>query len=105
MSELEAKIMRHNVFYIHTIEREIVKHRVVFHFLKDPQSAKPEVIRILTFTNISDFSEQWYETEDKNHIESLIGITERPEGAGVRYHILLEQSEIIFYTETEPQVD
>jgi hypothetical protein len=97
--------MKGNVFYIRTLERDLLNHRLVFHFLGDVRRHPDKIVRVLTFTHIRDFHEQWLEEEDKDLIASLIGITEQPEGVGTRYFVTVEQFEFSFYTETEPQLE
>ena len=97
--ELEEKVMKNNVFYFHIVENENSCLKVKF--LGDPE--KPDIVRILTFSNIQDYREEWYD-KDETCIEMLIGLHEEPKEKGVDYMFHTDQREIFFYTETEPQI-
>jgi hypothetical protein len=98
--KLEDRVMRGNVFYIHSVQNE--DSRIIFKFLGDPNL--PDIVRMLTFSNIKDYRDEWYDRDDEC-TEMLMGIHESQQGEGVNYMLHTGQREIFFYTETEPKVE
>jgi hypothetical protein len=97
---LENKVMRGNVFYFHSVQKET--SFLVIKFLGNPNS--PTVVRTLTFLGIQNYKQIWYEPDEES-IEMLIGLHEDPKEPGVNYMLHTDQREIWFYTEAEPLVE
>ena len=99
---LHDKVTKSGCFYIDSIERDIEHGRIAFNFLGNPDL--PEIVRVLKFRSVHDFSEQWETEVTKDLIQSIIGIEEYPGPAGVRYEIVLDEVVIGFTSGDEPVV-
>lgn len=99
---LEEKVTKGFVVYIHSIVYDDVDKNLVINFIKDP-ATDLSVIRTLTFSEIENFSEEIDDEDfDEDCLDSLIGLQEYPLGNGVRYVIRTEQREMIFATSIKP---
>jgi hypothetical protein len=93
---LEDNVMRGNIFYFHSLQKEA--SFLVIKFLGDPNS--PTVVRTLTFPGIQNYKQIWYEPDEES-IEMLIGLHEDQKEPGVNYILHTDQREMWFYTEAE----
>ncbi len=99
---LYNRVAHGNVFYIHSIERDIEQGRLRFHFLGDPE--KPDIVRTLTFTGVREFSEQREEDFIEDMWQSVIGLNERLQSGEVEYEIILDEVVMNFATSEQPEV-
>jgi hypothetical protein len=102
--ELERRALAGNAFYVDSIERDIQHGRLVFHLTVQPDPYIG-VIRSLIFTGVQNFEEYWDEDVDPECMESIMGLHQQRHEKGFRYIIRLEQSEMHFYSETEPRLE
>ncbi|HCF27836.1 MAG TPA: hypothetical protein DEV81_11705 [Cyanobacteria bacterium UBA11049] len=101
---LEQRVTKGFIVYIHSIDYDAVNKNLVIQLLKSPEY-QPQIARILTFYNIQNFSEELDKEDfDEDCLDSLIGLQEYPQKTGVQYLIRTEQREIVFFTEVEPHV-
>jgi len=98
---LYHRVAHGNTFYIADIVRDTERGRLTLNFLGDPD--QPEVVRVLTFTGVRDFSEQWEEDRIESLIQSLIGLVESPQSDGIHYEIILDEVVMTFTTREQPQ--
>ncbi len=101
-SDLEHRALDGGAFYIGRLERDLSNERLSFALIADPVS--PVVVRTLTFFGVQDFREEWDEEEDPDLMEQVIGLHQSAKGRGFQFHIRLDQSEMSFYSEAEPQI-
>lgn len=97
--KIEDQVMRGGVWYIESLQRN--ESSIIIRLLGDPN--EPEVVRILSFSHVQQYSEEWYD-RDTECIEMLIGLHEKRESQGTNYILHTDQREMFFYTETEPEV-
>jgi hypothetical protein len=104
---LEEMVTRGRISYISRIVHDLAQRRVTINFLKDPE--ENQINRILTFSDVEDFSEEEFEDEDVKNgievIESLIGLDEYTENETVRNVVRTELREMIFSTREKPQIE
>jgi hypothetical protein len=103
--KLEEQITRGVVTYISSIEYDSAERRLTIKFLRDPEESV--IDRILTFSNVKDFSDElnWDEGEDEDCLDSLIGLDEYPEDEGTCYVVHTDKREMVFYTNENPQIE
>ena len=99
---LEQRALASGAFYVDKIERDLDNGQLSFALVADPEQCV--VVRYLVFTAVREFKELWDEEEDPDLMEQIIGLHEDPEEVGIRYIIRLDQSEMYFYSDTEPQL-
>ena len=102
INALECRVQAGNAFYADPIECDLINKRLCFGIIGDPET--PTVIRTLIFTNVQNFREIWHEEQDPDLLQQILFLNQYPQGAGFRYTILLDQSEMDFYSETEPEL-
>jgi hypothetical protein len=107
---LEKSVTDGGFFYIRSISHDSAVRKLVIEFIKAPEVSSLAK-RILTFTDIKDFSEElnWDEAEevdaDDGVINSLIGLDEYPDEEMVGYVVHTEVREMIFRTKEKPQIE
>jgi hypothetical protein len=102
---LEETITQGRVSYIESIEHDPVERRLVIRFVNDPE--EQVVDRILTFSEVSDFSNElnWDDDDEEDCLDSLLGVREYPKPEGIRYQVNTEQREMLFLTSIAPRIE
>lgn len=101
---LEQRVTKGFIVYIHSIDYDVVNKHLVIKLLKNPEHQQ-QIVRILTFYNIQNFSEELDKEDcDEDWLDLLIGLQQYPQKTGVQYLIRTEQRKIVFFTEVKPQV-
>lgn len=84
---LEERVTKGFIVYIHSIDYNVVNKSLVIRLLKNPEYQQ-QIARILIFYNIQNFAEELDKEEfDADCLDSLIGLHEYPQGTGVQYLI------------------
>jgi hypothetical protein len=105
---LEKRVIDGGFYCIRSITHDSAEKSLIIEFIRPPEEPSP-VKRILTFSNIEEFSDElnWDEDDEKvasEIIDSLIGLDEYPENERVRYVVQTEVREMIFYSKVSPQI-
>ena len=82
---------------------------LVIEFIQPPEEPSP-IQRVLTFSNVEEFSIElnWDEDDEEvesNVIDSLIGLDEYSENEKVRYVVRTGVREMVFYSKESPQLE
>lgn len=105
-NELEKKVVDGAFIYIDGVAFDAKEKCLFLKFINNPE--KPVASRVLTFSDVQDFEDEWDSEEDRieaeNCLDSLIGLDEYPEAESVRYVVRLEARELRFCTSKTPML-
>ncbi len=99
---LEQQLTRGYVVCIYPVNRAACPNELVLELVDDPEAGK--ATRLLKFSGIGNYSEQWDEEADHEGLQSLIGLDEYPEDEWTRYVIAMDEVEIIFTSAETPVI-
>jgi hypothetical protein len=105
---LEKRVIDGGFYCIRSIAHDLAEKSLIIEFIRRSEEPSP-VKRLLTFSNIEEFSDElnWdddNEVVESKVIDSLIGLDEYPENEKVRYVVHTEVREMIFYSKESPQI-
>jgi hypothetical protein len=99
---LEERVTQGRLLYAEAINFDVEHNRLEIWFVPTPP--KSALKRILSFSQIHDYEENWFDEPDEDCLYCLIGISERPHDLGVKYFVCLDSVEISFLSTVEPEV-
>lgn len=99
---LEQQVTRGYVTCIYPMNRAFHPNELVLELVDDPATGK--ATRLLEFSGIEDYSEQWDEEAGREELQQLIGSDEYPKGKHTRYVIALDAVEMIFTSAETPVI-
>jgi len=101
---LEDEVTEGLVTFIYSITYNSERKTASFEFRNHPEEYPLKITKRLSFTQVEEYNEFWFEEEDQNYIEQILGISEISEALKTRYIFNLTQGEIIITTAVKPQL-
>jgi hypothetical protein len=98
--KLEARVMQHGVFYIHSLE--LLGSDLCIRFLGNPNESS--IVRTLVFVEVQGYREEWYDRDDEC-IEMIMGIDEDLQEIGADYMLHTDQREMWFHSDKAPRLE
>lgn len=97
------KVNKQPVYWVSRLEFSAEDQRVELVLIANPETMEREAT--INFDAVREVQAGATETDTPDCLPQLIGIINRQEGAGTRYIITLETSELSFYTDQDPRID
>jgi hypothetical protein len=100
---LEDRVTQGRIVYIARLVHDAEQGTLEFHLATDPE--QPNVVRVLRFFQVEDFSQVWEDEPDPNLLEQILWMEDYARGDRREYEIRLGDSEITFLTAEEPSIE
>lgn len=100
--DLYKRVTCGGCFYVDSFVYNPDNGQVIVDFLGNPDL--PDIVRVLEFTNVRDYTENRTKDWSENYIQSVIGVDEYPEATGVFYHIIMDEVIVKLTTADTPVI-